>query len=196
MPMRRLLFTRPAVCLRNHDECRPIRFSNHKSPRGTILFRTPVGKRKRTGSAIFGTELYRISLREPRCRRSRQARPCDVPGEKQQRLSRAGDGGKRAPGPRHRDTLTVRDRDAAFRRSRDTFLKRGHTTDIAASNMHSHQPVPGCWRSRLRSSRRQRDHPAPQRRSHSSDARAIHRVGGLCGHANVDTAPAALECPA
>lgn len=34
-----------------------------RAPTHTILFRTQVGKRQRAGSAIFGTKLYRISLR-------------------------------------------------------------------------------------------------------------------------------------
>lgn len=195
MPMRRLLFTRQAVCLRNHDECRSIRFSDHESPHGHYPFQGAGGQAAagRVGHLWYETvpDFTARSLPPIPPGNALGCARGEAATTSHSRVQRQAAPGDHAIG----DRPTVRDTDAAFRRSRDTFLKQGHTTDIAASNMHWHPPVPGCWRSRLRSSRRQRDHPAPRPRSHS-DACAIHRVGGLCGHANVDTAPAGLECPA
>lgn len=68
-----------------------------RAPANTILFRTPVGKRQRAGSAIFGTKLYRISLRG-RAAIDPAGQACSLPGVMKQRLGRAGYGGKRPPG--------------------------------------------------------------------------------------------------
>lgn len=99
-------------------------------------------------------------------------------------------------GPRAfgRGPVSVRDKDAAFRRIQDTFQTPDHTSDTAASSMRSHWPVPDYWRSRRQSQRLLPTRPVPPRQIHSS-ACAGRPSDGPGAHANAGTAPAGLEHP-
>lgn len=73
MPMRRLLFTRQAVCLRNHNERRSFRFSDHESPREHYPFQDAGGQAAAGRIGHLWYETVPDFLARPSCHRSCRA---------------------------------------------------------------------------------------------------------------------------